>query len=99
LTLYGFKNDKNNKNNYTKTDFSNTPIWPIYETDKIVVPSVLDKTLFGVIDVFGKKQLTYKGWPLYYFGQDAQVRGANKGISFPAPAVWPVVGKDTPPAP
>jgi predicted lipoprotein with Yx(FWY)xxD motif len=99
LTLYGFRNDKNNKNNYTRADFSNNPIWPIYETDKIVVPSVLDKTLFSVIDVFGKKQLTYKGWPLYYFGQDAQVRGANKGISFPSPAVWPVVGKDTPTAP
>lgn len=99
LTLYGFKNDKNNKNSYTKADFSNNAVWPIYETDKMVVPSVLDKTLFGVIDVFGKKQLIYKGWPLYYFGQDAQVRGANKGISFPAPAVWPVVGKDTPTAP
>lgn len=94
ITLYTFKNDKFKKNNYTKEDFSNNPVWPIYETDKIVVPSTLDKTKFSVITVFGKSQLVYNGWPLYYFGQDANVRGANKGISFPAPAVWPVPVKD-----
>jgi predicted lipoprotein with Yx(FWY)xxD motif len=97
-TLYAFKNDKMNKNNFTKPDFSNNSVWPIYETNKVVVPSILDKTLFGSIDVFGKKQLTYKGWPLYYFGQDGDVRGANKGISFPSPGVWPVVTKNTPAA-
>ncbi|UUF14706.1 MULTISPECIES: hypothetical protein [Flavobacterium] len=94
ITLYTFKNDKFNKNNYTKEDFSNNAVWPIYETDKIVVPSTLDKTKFSVITVFGKSQLVYNGWPLYYFGQDANVRGANKGISFPAPGVWPVPVKD-----
>jgi len=94
VTLYAFRNDKFKKNNYTKQDFSNNALWPIYETDKIVAPSSLDKTQFAVIDVFGKKQLTYKGWPLYYFQQDAGVRGMNKGISFPAPGVWPVPTKD-----
>lgn len=94
LTLYTFKNDNFKKNNFTKADFSNNSVWPIYETDKIVVPSILDKTKFSVITVFGKSQLTYNGWPLYYFGQDASVRGANKGISFPAPGVWPVPVKD-----
>lgn len=96
LTLYAFKFDNFNKNNYTKEDFSNNAVWPIYETDKIVVPSVLDKSKFSVITVFGKSQLTYNGWPLYYFGQDASVRGSNKGISFPSPGVWPVVTKDSP---
>lgn len=91
LTLYTFKNDKANKNNFTNADFSNNATWPIYETDKAVVPSTLDKTLFGSITINGtRKQLTYKGWPLYYFGQDAGVRGSNKGISFPSPGVWPV---------
>lgn len=99
LTLYAFSNDKFNVNNFTKPDFSNNAVWPIYETDQIVVPSILDKTLFGSITVAGKKQLTYKGWPLYYFGQDAGVRGANKGVSFPAPGVWPVVTKDVAAAP
>jgi predicted lipoprotein with Yx(FWY)xxD motif len=97
-TLYAYKVDKANKNNFTKQDFSNNSVWPIYETDKMVVPSTLDKTLFGSIDVFGRKQLTYKGWPLYYFGQDGTTRGANKGISFPSPGIWPVVTKNTPAA-
>jgi len=93
-TLYTFKNDRFNDNNFTAADFSNNGVWPIYETDKIVVPSALDKSLFGSITVFGKKQLTYKGWPLYFFGQDSQTRGLNKGVSFPAPGVWPVPVKD-----
>nr|WP_294923421.1 hypothetical protein [uncultured Flavobacterium sp.] len=96
LTLYAFKFDNFNKNNYTEANFSNNAVWPIYETDKIVVPSVLDKSKFSVITVFGKSQLTYNGWPLYYFGQDASVRGSNKGISFPTPGVWPVLTKDSP---
>lgn len=90
LTLYTFSHDSVNKNNFTKSDFSNNNVYSIYETDKIVVPSALDKTLFGSITVFGKKQLTYKGWPLYYFGQDSSSRGSNKGISFPHPGIWPV---------
>ena len=69
-TLYAFVRDSFNNNNFTKSDFSNNSVWPIYETDVAVVPSYLDKTLFSSINVFGKKQLTYKGWPLYYFGQD-----------------------------
>ncbi len=96
LTLYTFKNDNFKKNNFTAADFSNNGVWPIYETDKIVVPSILDKSKFSVITVFGKSQLVYNGWPLYYFGQDASVRGANKGISFPSPGVWPVPVKDIP---
>lgn len=103
-TLYAFANDKANMNKYTKADFSNNGVWPIYETDKIVVPSVLDKTLFGSIMVFGKKQLTYKGWPIYYYGPDVDAssgkfRGYNKGVSVPRPNVWPVFFKDYPTAP
>lgn len=96
ITLYTFVNDNFKKNNFTKADFSNNAVWPIYETDKIVVPSILDKSKFSVITVFGKSQLVYNGWPLYYFGQDANVRGANKGISFPSPGVWPVPVQDIP---
>lgn len=99
LTLYTFSKDSSNNNNFTKPDFSNNSIWPIYETDKIVAPSVLDKSLFGAITVFGKKQLTFKGWPLYFFGQDAQVRGSNKGISVGTPGLFPVPVKNIVPAP
>jgi predicted lipoprotein with Yx(FWY)xxD motif len=92
-TLYGFANDKKNKNNYTKADFSNDGTWPIFVTDLKDVPSTVDKTLFTTIDVFGKKQLTYRGWPLYYFGPDNKVRGATKGVSVPKPGIWPILQK------
>jgi predicted lipoprotein with Yx(FWY)xxD motif len=99
VTLYAFSPDNFNVNKFTKPDFSNNAVWPIYETDKVVVPSNLDKTLFSSITVYGKKQLTYKGWPMYYFGADSMRRGLNQGVSFPAPAVWPVIVKDAPNAP
>ncbi|MHA4737540.1 hypothetical protein [Dyadobacter sp. MSC1_007] len=98
-TLYAFVNDKNKKNNYTKADFSNDATWPIYTTDLQSLPSTIDKTLFSTIDVFGRKQLTYKGWPLYYFGPDGATRGATKGVSVPKPGIWPIVNKDSPVAP
>lgn len=103
-TLYAFKPDSFNINKYTNTDAAHNAVWPIYETDKVVVPSVLDKTMFESTTVFGKKQLTYKGWPLYYFGPDldsatGKFRGNNKGVSVPTPGVWPVLYKDIPAAP
>jgi predicted lipoprotein with Yx(FWY)xxD motif len=93
-TLYVFNNDSFNINKFTRPDFSNNATWPIYEQDKIVVPSTLDKALFGSITVFGKKQLTYKGWPIYYFGADGNTRGSTKGVSVPIAGRWPVVVKD-----
>lgn len=97
-TLYIFINDTNNTNNYTQSDFSNNAVWPIAEITLDKIPSILDNGDFGSIDVFGRTQLTYKGWPLYYFGQDV-VRGDNKGISFPAPGVWPIANIDLAVAP
>lgn len=92
-TLYTFSVDSFNVNKFTKPDFSNNAIFPIYEQEKIVVPSVLNKTLFGTITVANRKQMTYNGWPLYNFGQDS-TRGSNKAVSVPAPGVWPVAVKD-----
>ncbi|MGC4101266.1 COG4315 family predicted lipoprotein [Ferruginibacter sp.] len=101
--LYFFTKDSAYKNKFTKPDFSNNATFPIYETDNITVPSTFDKTLFVVTTFNGRKQLTYKGWPLYYFGADSLVRGSNKGVSFPAaqPAgsIWPVATKDAALAP
>ena len=98
LTIYGFANDKKNLNKYTKADFSNDATWPIFYTEIKDLPSTLDKTLFGKIITYGKDQLTYKGWPLYYFGPDSKVRGVNKGVSVPKPGVWPIIQRDTPAA-
>ncbi len=94
-TLYIFKNDLKDTNTFTKSDFSNDAAWPIFYVEIEELPSAMNADDFGEIDVFGRPQLTYKGWPLYYFGQDEQ-RGQNKGVSFPAPAVWPIVNFDTP---
>ncbi|WP_447768217.1 COG4315 family predicted lipoprotein [Sphingobacterium faecium] len=93
-TLYAFKPDRFNKNNYTAADFSNDALWPIFQKEKGALPSLVSATDIAVITVFGKKQLTYKGWPLYYFGQDQQ-RGDNRGISYPRPGVWPIVNDKT----
>lgn len=99
-TLYAFSPDKFNKNTFTKSDFSNNSVWPIYEVASVQsIPSVLDKTQFSIIDVNGKKQIAYKGWPLYYFGNDQMVRGNTKGVSVPQPGVWPVTNASTGVAP
>jgi len=42
-TLYAFKPDSFNINKYTTTNAALNAIWPIYQTDKAVVPSILDK--------------------------------------------------------
>ena len=98
-TLYIFIKDSANINKYTKPDFSNNATWPIYETDNVTIPSNLEKTLFSSITVAGKKQLTYKGWPLYFFSGDAGARGSTKGISVPKKGIWPVASKDMAAAP
>ena len=92
-TLYAFASDKKNVNKYTKADLSNNPTWPIFETSSAIgeIPSALKRTDFTTITAVGKTQLTYKGWPLYYFGPDQGVRGNTKGVSVPRPGVWPVV--------
>ncbi|MCZ4245869.1 hypothetical protein [Pedobacter punctiformis] len=90
-TLYAYGPDKSNKNTYTKPDLSNNSIWPVYEAELKELPSVITKDQISVIDVFGKKQMTYKGWPLYYFGSDTK-RGDNKGITVGGiGTVWPVL--------
>jgi predicted lipoprotein with Yx(FWY)xxD motif len=99
-TLYKFANDKAGVNNWTNADAAHNAIWPIYEIGEVKnVPTGFAKADFTIITVLGKKQITYKGWPLYYFGADAKVMGANKGVSVPAPNVWPVVYTTTAAAP
>ncbi|MFO7669146.1 MAG: plastocyanin/azurin family copper-binding protein [Bacteroidales bacterium] len=88
-TLYIFVNDTYDQNNFTNEDFSNNGVWPVYEEELQGVASTLDKSMFASIDVFGRQQLTYKGWPLYYFGADSQ-RGHTTGVSVPSPGIWPV---------
>lgn len=97
-SLYTFVRDSAFINKSTNASF------PIFETtDNITVPSTLDKTLFVVINFNGKKQLTYKGWPLYYYAPDNFQMGSNKGFHIPATqpagAIWPMAVRDLAPAP
>jgi len=99
-TLYAFAPDSFNVNRYTNSDFSNNGFWPIFEGTAIKnVPSTLSKTDFTTIDVFGKKQFTYRGWPMYYFGSDLMMRGKTLGVSVPQPGIWPVFLRSSPEAP
>ncbi|WP_300601510.1 hypothetical protein [Niabella sp.] len=96
ITLYAFTNDKLNTNNCSG---GCATVWPVYEMDKIVVPSYLDKTRFTVITTSsGKKQLAYNGWPLYYYVSDNMIMGLNKGVSISYPR-WPVVVRSRAAAP
>jgi len=98
-TLYAYKLDSASKNNFTKANLSNNGVWPMdtVGTAAYAFPSILDKTQFTTIDVFGKTQLVYKGHPLYFFGQDNAKRGSTKGVSFPTPgaAIWKVLNTKT----
>ncbi len=103
-TLYSYASDSASINKYTDLDAVHNALRPVYEADKVVVPSNLDKTLFGSIAVYGLKQLTYKGWPMYYYGGDVDAtsgkyRGSNKGVYGPLPVQWPIFFKDYPSAP
>jgi len=103
-TLYAFARDSSKVNKFTKADFSNNAVWPIYVTSKVVIPSTLDKTLFDSITVYNQKQLTYKGWPIYYFGSDVDAagkyRGNTKGVSVPVTLnIWKVFINGIPAAP
>jgi len=98
-TLYSFKNDKFNANKYTKSDFSNNATWPIDSLGAVqTVPSTFNSADFNKINVFGKTQITFRGWPLYYFGPDSSKRGNTKGVSVPTPGTWPIVNLNTTPA-
>jgi predicted lipoprotein with Yx(FWY)xxD motif len=100
-TLYINTADTFNQNHFTNTDPNHNNLWPFVPTTGVDdIPSVFDKTQFGVIaTVTGGQQLTYKGRPLYYFGQDNATKGNTKGISFPTPgaAIWRVANTATVP--
>src|SRR4051812_29700355 len=91
-TLYAFSPDSFNVNKFTKSDFSNDASWPIFQgTEVKKIPSVLSTSDFDTINVYGKTQYTYKGWPMYHYGADSSIRGKTLGVSVgPHPGFWPV---------
>jgi len=89
-SLYFYGDDKFEKNNFTNANFSNNPIWPIYEKEIGELPSAVKTADIKVITVHGKKQLTYKGRPLYYWQND-KARGDNLGFLIGGVGtLWPI---------
>jgi predicted lipoprotein with Yx(FWY)xxD motif len=56
--------------------------WPIFYTDNVMVPTGMDAKEFGVITrADGKKQNTFRGWPIYYWAGD-KIAGQTSGQGF-----------------
>ncbi|HEX5564462.1 MAG TPA: substrate-binding domain-containing protein [Sporosarcina sp.] len=91
MTLYYFKNDVEGKSNCTGDCLAN---WPIVKAGEYEVPAGYDKADFGKItrEDNGEEQLTYKGYPLYYFTKDISQGDVNgEGVK----DVWYVVNDET----
>lgn len=88
-TLYFFTKDAEDPNACKGACLTN---WPIYYSDELQIPAFLNEADFSVLlRSDGTKQLTYKGWPLYYFVKDAaagDVKGEAVG------GVWFVAKSD-----
>ena len=66
--MYFFSKDSKNVSNCP--DGSCTDIWPVFYEENLTLDQGLVASDFGtIIRPNGAKQITYKGWPLYYFLQ------------------------------
>jgi predicted lipoprotein with Yx(FWY)xxD motif len=75
MTLYHFKNDAKDKIACTGPCLEK---WPLFSSEKITPPPGTGAMDFGVITrPDGKKQTTFKGWPLYYFAGDKKPGDTN----------------------
>lgn len=75
MTLYYFKNDSPGKSACAGECLGK---WPVFYSEKITAPKDVNAKDFGTITrEDGKKQTTYKGYPLYYFSGDAKAGDTN----------------------
>lgn len=75
MTLYYFKNDSPGKSACAGECLGK---WPVFYSEKITAPKDVNAKDFGTITrEDGKKQTTYKGYPLYYFAGDAKAGDTN----------------------
>jgi predicted lipoprotein with Yx(FWY)xxD motif len=88
-TLYWFKKDSPGK---SACSGGCVALWPLYYRETVAPPTGIQGSDFGTITrEDGKKQTTFRGYPLYYFVNDKQAgdtggQGANN--------VWYVVNPD-----
>ncbi|RST73145.1 hypothetical protein D4T97_014600 [Siminovitchia acidinfaciens] len=91
MTLYYFENDEPKKSNCSGECLGN---WPAFFAKDFNVPYGFDKKDFGTItrEDINAKQVTYKGYPLYYFAKDQQEGDVNgQGVK----DAWYIIAKDT----
>ncbi|ALC85392.1 hypothetical protein AM499_05865 [Bacillus sp. FJAT-22090] len=89
--LYYFKKDEVGKSNCSGDCLAN---WPAFTQEDFAVPEGFDKKDFDTIrrEDTGVKQVTYKGFPLYYFAKDQQKGDVNgQGVK----DVWFIVNSET----
>jgi predicted lipoprotein with Yx(FWY)xxD motif len=106
MTLYNFSPDKSGQSfcfNTTSLLIEGKTcleLWPPFAPAAIVAPSGLNQADFSTLTSnVGKPQVSYKGWPLYYFALDTapgQLNGENlTGFG----GTWYVVAPDVSQAP
>ena len=89
--LYYFKKDEAGKSNCSGDCLAN---WPAFTQEDFAVLEGFNKKDFDMItrEDNGEKQVTYKGFPLYYFAKDQQEGDVNgQGVK----DVWFVVNSET----
>jgi predicted lipoprotein with Yx(FWY)xxD motif len=92
-TLYWFQKDSPGKSTCSGGCLEK---WPIYFRETVAPPQTISKDDFGTITrEDGKKQTTFRGYPLYYWVNDGNP-GDTKGQGINN--VWYVVNPDNFPA-
>lgn len=88
-SLYFYAPDVNGLGNCTGNCLNTWPIF--YQETPVLGPGLTAREFATITRADGAKQTTYKGWPLYYFRNDAnagEVRGDNVG------SVWSAAKTD-----
>ncbi|MBS4193125.1 hypothetical protein KHA94_23750 [Bacillus sp. FJAT-49705] len=91
MALYYFTKDKPDTTNCSGECLEN---WPAFYSEHLDVPDGYNKEDFGTItrEDTGKKQTTYKGYPLYYFVNDKAQGDVNgQGVK----DVWFIINNET----
>lgn len=91
MALYYFTKDESEKSNCSGECLKN---WPPFTAEEFEIPSGFDKADFGTIIRKDTKeeQVTYKGYPLYYFVNDKAKGDVNgQGVK----DVWYIVNSET----
>ena len=96
MTLY-YRTTDNNSNGTSTCTGTCVQNWPIFYTKNLTLPSGLNATSFKVVTrADGKQQLTYDGWPLYFFAGDHKPGDVNgQGIQ----GIWFALNLPAPKAP